>query len=62
MMQVKLEKTNYKPTLMANVNIQTSAQRQQWDFFDPGGAWYASSVFGVSLKCLFGRAVKGKPK
>lgn len=50
MMQVKLEKTNYQPTLMANINVQTSAQRQQWDFFDPNGAWYASSVFGVSLK------------
>ena len=49
LMQVKLEQTNYMPTLMANVNLQTNAQRQQWDFFDPKGAWYASSVFGVSL-------------
>lgn len=49
MMQVKLEKTNYLPTLMANINLQTNAQRQSWDFLDQDGAWYASSVFGVSL-------------
>lgn len=48
-MQVKLEKTNYMPTLSATLNLQTSAQRENWDFFDPNGAWYASSVFGVSL-------------
>ncbi len=49
-MQLKLEKTEYMPTLMANINLQTNAQRNQWDFFDTKGKWYASSVFGVSLK------------
>jgi len=49
-MQVKLEKTNYMPSLMANINLQTNAQRNQWDFFDPKGKWYASSVFGISLQ------------
>jgi outer membrane protein len=48
-MQVKLEKTNYMPTLAANINLQTNAQRQQWDFFDTNGKWYASSAFGVKL-------------
>ena len=49
-MQVKLEKTNYMPSLMANINLQTNAQRNEWDFFDPNGKWYASSVFGISLQ------------
>ncbi len=49
-MQLKLEKTEYMPTLMANINLQTNAQRNQWDFFDTKGKWYASSVFGVSLQ------------
>ena len=49
-MQVKLEKTNYMPSLMANINLQTNAQRNQWDFFDPKGKWYASSVFGIGLQ------------
>jgi len=48
-MQVKLEKTNYMPTLAANINLKTNAQRQQWDFFDTNGKWYASSAFGVKL-------------
>lgn len=47
-MQVKLEKSEYMPTLMANLNFQTNAQRNEWDFFK-GGKWYGSSVFGVSL-------------
>ena len=47
-MQVKLEKTEYMPTLLANLNVQTNAQRDQFDFFQ-GGKWYPSSVFGVSL-------------
>lgn len=50
MKQVQLEKTEYYPTLLATINLRTDAQRQEWDFFDPGGAWYASSVFGVTLQ------------
>ena len=50
MKQVQLEKTEYMPTLLATINLRTDAQRQEWDFFDPGGAWYASSVFGVTLQ------------
>lgn len=48
-MQVKLEKTAYQPTLMANINLQTNAQRNEWDFFSADGKWYPSSVFGVTL-------------
>lgn len=49
LMQVKLEKTAYQPTLAASINLQTNAQRNNWDFFDSNGKWFASSVFGVNL-------------
>lgn len=49
LMQVKLEKTAYQPTLAASINLQTNAQRNEWDFFSPDGTWYTSSVFGVNL-------------
>lgn len=48
-MQVKLEKTAYQPTLAASINLQTNAQRNTWDFTNPDGKWYTSSVFGVNL-------------
>lgn len=48
-MQVKLEKSEYMPTLMANINLQTNAQRNQWDFLSSDGKWYASSAFGITL-------------
>jgi len=50
MMQVKLERTEYMPTLMANINLQTNAQSNTWDFFNTSQRWYASSIFGVSLQ------------
>ncbi len=50
MLQVKLAKSAYLPSLSANLNYQTQAQREQWDFFNKNGIWYNSSVFGVSMK------------
>jgi len=50
MMQVKLERTEYMPTLMANINLKTNAQSNTWDFFNTSQRWYASSIFGVSLQ------------
>lgn len=50
MMQVKLEKTEYMPSLMANINLQTNAQTDSWTFLNVDQRWYASSVFGISLK------------
>jgi len=50
MLQVKLAKSAYLPSLSANLNYQTQAQREQWDFFRSDGIWYGSSVFGVSMK------------
>jgi outer membrane protein len=50
MMQVKLARTEYMPTLAANINLKTNAQRNVWNFASPDERWYASSVFGVSLQ------------
>lgn len=50
MMQVKLEKTEYMPTLLASINLQTNAQTDTWSFLSIDQRWYASSVFGVSLQ------------
>jgi outer membrane protein len=49
LLQLKLEKSAYLPTLSAFLNYNTQAQRQEWDFFDSKGKWYSSSVFGVSM-------------
>lgn len=49
-LQVKLAKASYMPSLSANVNFQTQAQRDTWDFFNTKGKWYPSSVFGVSMQ------------
>ncbi|MDO8897843.1 MAG: TolC family protein [Bacteroidales bacterium] len=49
LLQVKLEKSAYLPTLSAFLNYNTQAQRQEWDFFDSKGKWYSSSVLGVSM-------------
>lgn len=49
LLQVKLEKSTYMPSISAHLNYQTQAQRDQWDFFNSNGIWYNSSVFGVSM-------------
>ncbi len=49
LLQVKLEKSNYLPTLSAFLNYQTQAQRNQWDFFNNQGKWFSSSVIGVNM-------------
>lgn len=49
LLQVKLEKSNYLPTLSAFVSYQTQAQRNNWNFFNAQEKWYGSSVFGVNM-------------
>lgn len=48
-LQVKLEQSAYLPTLSTFLNYQTSAQRREWDFLDPKGKWYSSSMIGISM-------------
>lgn len=49
-LQVKLEKASYLPSLSANLNYQTQAQRDDWNFFNSKGVWYSSSVLGISMQ------------
>jgi outer membrane protein len=50
LLQVKLEKAAYMPSISANINYQTQAQRDELDFFNKKGVWYGSSVLGVSMQ------------
>ena len=49
-MQINLAKSAYLPSLMANLNAGTNAQRESWDFFDTKGKWYFSAFWGVTMK------------
>ncbi len=48
-LNVKLAKSAYMPSLSANLNYQTQAQREEWDFFQSGKPWFQSSIFTVSM-------------
>jgi outer membrane protein TolC len=50
LLQVKLEQSAFLPTVSAFLNYQTQAQRNEWDFFNSKGKWYASSVWGISMQ------------
>ena len=63
-LQVNLEKMAYLPTLSANIDFQTQAQRDSWNFFNFDEKWYQSSAFRVSMKVpiLSGGERKAKVK
>jgi outer membrane protein TolC len=50
LMQYKLSKTAYQPTLSGFLSGSTGAQRSTWNFFDTSEKWYPSAVFGISLQ------------
>ncbi|MFZ4521660.1 MAG: TolC family protein [Bacteroidales bacterium] len=50
MMQYKLAKTAYQPTLSGFLSGNVGAQRSTWNFFDTGESWYPSAMFGISLQ------------
>lgn len=50
LMQYKLSKTAYQPTLSGFLTGSTNAQRNDWNFFSSGEVWYSSAIFGVSLQ------------
>lgn len=50
LMQYKLSKTAYQPTLSGYLTGSTNAQRNNWNFFSSGEVWYSSAIFGVSLQ------------
>jgi len=49
-MQYKLSRTTYQPSLTAFLSASTSAQRQEWNFFDTSKPWFAAATFGVSMQ------------
>lgn len=49
LLSMRREKSFYLPSVSAFVNVQTQAQRQEWNFFDSDGKWYGSSMFGVTM-------------
>lgn len=49
LLNVKLEKSKYLPTLSAFVNYGTQAFSDSFTFFDSNQRWFESSLLGVSL-------------
>ncbi len=50
LMQYKLSKTAYQPTLAGFLNAQTNAQRNEWTFANTNKVWYPTVLLGVSLQ------------
>ncbi len=49
LMQYKLAKTAYQPSLVGFFDISTNAQRESWNFFDSKQQWFSSSYWGIQL-------------
>jgi outer membrane protein TolC len=49
LMQYKLAKTAYQPTLSGYISIMGNAQRTQWSFFNDKYPWYETGSWGVTL-------------
>jgi outer membrane protein len=49
LLSMRREKSFYLPSVSAFLNVQTQAQRQEWNFFDSNGKWYSNSMFGVTM-------------
>ncbi len=48
-LQVDLAKSAYWPSINANLNAGTNAQRDSWNFFDTNEKWFFSSFWGVTM-------------
>ena len=49
LMQFKLAKTAYHPTLAGFISISENAQRSSWNFFKAYEPWYRTTNWGLSL-------------
>ncbi|NQV03550.1 MAG: TolC family protein [Bacteroidia bacterium] len=49
LMQFKLAKTAYQPSILGFVDLSTNAQREVWNFFDSKQRWFTSSAWGLQL-------------
>lgn len=50
LMQYKLAKTAYQPSLSGFLTGSTNAQRNEWTFANTNKVWYPTVIFGVSLQ------------
>jgi len=50
LMQYKLAKTAYQPTLGGFLGVSANAQRNQWSFFNDRYPWYQTTNWGISLQ------------
>jgi len=50
LMQYKLSKTAYHPTLAGFLGIQANAQRTDWNFFESYQPWYRTTNWGLQLQ------------
>jgi outer membrane protein TolC len=48
-LQIDLAKSAYWPSVNANLNASTNAQRNSWNFFDTNEKWFFSSFWGVTM-------------
>lgn len=48
-LKIKLAKAAFVPSINAVFNYQNQAQRDVWNFFQPGQKWYQSANFGISM-------------
>jgi outer membrane protein TolC len=48
-LQLKLEKSEYLPSLAAFISVGTQAQRNSFNFIDTQEKWYGSSFWGVEM-------------
>jgi outer membrane protein len=49
LMQYRLSKTAYQPTLAGFLSYSQSAQRMEWDFYKSGQPWFNTVNWGASL-------------
>jgi outer membrane protein TolC len=50
LMQYKLSKTAYQPSLAGFLGMSANAQRNAWNFFDDTQYWYQTTNWGLSLQ------------
>jgi len=50
LMQYRLAKTAYHPTLAGFMSISANAQRSEWNFFQAYQPWYRTTNWGLSLQ------------
>ena len=50
LMKMKVERTEYFPTINAFLSYQTQAQRNEFNFFGQSGKWFPTAVWGLEMK------------